>query len=716
MNFRRNRTLAIVAALVLSFGFAIATTVIHFSVGRGDPDLSYHLALSKMSAQQGLPRTLQQAEDIGWGQKFPEKEFLFHRVSTILYRLGGESVVESMVPIFAGLTFLLLLFAVSRFVPFVVAVLIVLGGVVLTDPFVWRMSLLRPQILAIFLFAAAVFGLLVERRWIVVLSCFAFPLAYHAIYLLAVPIVLSPFLSSKKGRRRFDEALIGCGALALGVILNPYFPQSLGMGWRHLQIALLELGTQNRMDFGNELIPWPTDVFLANLLYFVAVILLSLGRLLALARKSRVEVFNPEVRRLSYLLILSSAFWALAMKNPRAIEYAVPVSTLLLAVALNGVVFNYRIILTAACLTLLLQFSSMRGLYEKLRTPVMPTARTAVERALHAVPVDPTRNKVFNCNWSDGSYIFHLRPDLKFVDLLDPSFLRVQSAAKYEGRQALLAGAIADAHTLVRRDFSADYVLCRAPAAVARLARDPGFRQIYPPILGSAGKEYSVFEVAPRNVADRAFASKYEAAALPSMDSLNFLSVSPRTVGKREWSAIQRSTEPYIDLAAWLEKKGVTPSPNEHERVRCVAIRPNDEEIVARKGATVVGFGGGLQLRVWFNDQPLYFTETPVAYPRLVQQFVPLPHPVRAGDRIETIACSLEGIFHGFVLSFWTARMLEQICQWKMSGQGSDALRTNDPFVWPWTGGAEKGSCLADYARSKSRVGVPADTNPRSRN
>ena len=50
-------------------------------VGSNDPDRYYHLGLAAITAEHGLPATLPQVEDLGWGNYFPDKEFLFHALT-----------------------------------------------------------------------------------------------------------------------------------------------------------------------------------------------------------------------------------------------------------------------------------------------------------------------------------------------------------------------------------------------------------------------------------------------------------------------------------------------------------------------------------------------------------------------------------------------------------------------------------------------------------
>ena len=45
--------------------------------------------------------------------------------------------------------------------------------------------------------------------------------------------------------------------------------------------------------------------------------------------------------------------------------------------------------------------------------------------AISAIPRDTSGRKVFDCDWNYGSFLLYARPDLRFVDLLDPRFLLV---------------------------------------------------------------------------------------------------------------------------------------------------------------------------------------------------------------------------------------------------------------------------------------------------
>ena len=60
-----------------------------------DPDRSYHYALSRVVAEQGVPRTLPQVTGIGWDKAFFDKEFLWHQLTGLGYHHVNWDVVAT---------------------------------------------------------------------------------------------------------------------------------------------------------------------------------------------------------------------------------------------------------------------------------------------------------------------------------------------------------------------------------------------------------------------------------------------------------------------------------------------------------------------------------------------------------------------------------------------------------------------------------------------
>ena len=130
----------------------------------GDPDRYFHLALSRITYESGslFLRSLPQVENLGWGELFLDKEFLFHQLTRIGFALGGDKgVVEAsfLCSILSLVVFYL--FASSR-IPVLPAALVTAG--VFSSPYLaFRLSLLRPHTLAVLAFILFQIAILSRR-------------------------------------------------------------------------------------------------------------------------------------------------------------------------------------------------------------------------------------------------------------------------------------------------------------------------------------------------------------------------------------------------------------------------------------------------------------------------------------------------------------------------------------------------------------------------
>ena len=166
-------------------------------VGSNDPDRYYHLGLTQLMSGHGLLRTLPQAEDIGWGRHFPEKEFLFHALTRFADWLGGLDAVMLLVPILGTAIILTLYWTLSRvcrpWQAMLFATLIPLAYPV----FIFRLTILRPHLLAILFFALLLLAILRRRDWLVASACAGFALSYHAFY---IPMLVLALASQREAR------------------------------------------------------------------------------------------------------------------------------------------------------------------------------------------------------------------------------------------------------------------------------------------------------------------------------------------------------------------------------------------------------------------------------------------------------------------------------------------------------------------------------------
>jgi hypothetical protein len=422
-------------------------------IGVHDPDRSFHLALSTLIAKGGFPRTLPQVEDLGWGRYFPDKEFLFHVLTGAAERLGGSALVIGLIPVL-GLAILLCLYTeLSRRLKPWQAVVFTTAVPLLTSAYMFRTSLLRPHLLAILFFCGLLVALLRERPRLAALAAAGFALSYHGFYIVGLVAVIA-FLMRRQPGFRGQHGWAWCLAgLVAGIILNPYFPSNLVMGLLTLRLATgavrMPPGTA-----GLEMVAYSWTK-LAITFGFIPASLLAT----AVAMRLRKPAPGPEASRVWFLVLVTAGFWALGVKSPRAMEYAVPACILLVGFAASVVAWRGWVPLVLVLLVGLQGYVGWIYYRESWSHPPVGFYRAYAE-VLAQVPVDARGKKVFNCEWAAGAYILRARPDLRFVDLLEPALLWDASHEKFLARQQLLTGTTPEPWKVLREQFKADYVLC----------------------------------------------------------------------------------------------------------------------------------------------------------------------------------------------------------------------------------------------------------------
>ena len=454
-------------------------------VGLSDTDRFYHLGLSKLMAAHGLLRTLPQAEDLGWGRYFPDKEFGFHVLTGLAAWMGGSVWVLMLTPILGTAIIVCLYVQLTCVLRPWRAALLSLSVALLTAIFIFRLTLLRPHLLAILCFCLLLAGFLNRRAWLTFFAAAGFALSYHAFYVaLAVIAVALPLRIHQEPNKRaiWRWALAG---VCVGILINPYFPSNLVMSWMHLQIAL-HVDVPPDALRGNELHKLGIQEYLRTF-GFLPFSVLAAAVLFAV-RRLRPEPANADSW---FLLGVAAIFVALSLISVRAIEYAVPACILLIGYAQRET--HWRGWQWASLVALLLlQGGEARRYYREIWSSPMDGGSRDYLRIIEAIPASAHGAKVFNCEWDLGGYLLDQRPDLRFVDLLDPVFLWKASPSKYQIRMGLLEGIYKDPQRLLRDVFKADYVLCRFKPLIAQMYSD---RAHFKPIASNAAATVWLFQV-----------------------------------------------------------------------------------------------------------------------------------------------------------------------------------------------------------------------------
>jgi hypothetical protein len=607
---------------------------------RLDPDLAFHLAISRETATHGLVRAIPQAAGLTWSQHFPEKEFLFHQLTGLGYRLAGEAGATAAAAAMSVAAAVGLYAVCRRFAGPLRAAATVAGVGLLDGYFLFRLELMRPHVLALVAAEGVLWGLLARRRWATAAAAAVFALAYHTLY-IPLGLVAAAAVIVVWGRDRGTLAAVGAGlaGLAAGVLANPYFPSNVLATWTSTRIAL-EASHAAALGVAAELLPLSPQGFAR---WFGGALVLSAGAAVLWARGRIEATHRAEV---AFLLLATTGLWVLSALNPRAIEYALPLSCVLVAAAWPSGGWPYAATFGLVVLT---NAWGLRGLdtwgpEEHFLANTPPV--------IGHLPANAAGKRVLNCSFEQGSFLFHQRPDVQFVDLSDPQLLLWQKPEWSHARERLKEGDVADPFALIHDVFGADYVLCGHPGATGLLDEDPRFARLAPPPGVVIGPETGpgLYRVLPQ--VDSPATLEIGFTVIPSADSLRTL--RPSGVSNRRPVA----GGALVDLAALA---GAAPN----DQVRCASVNIPSAEAALHPSARFVGVGGGPLLKIFVSGDAR-FEGGPFTRGRLVRALVPLHPGADPPDDVEALVCAPAHASRWDVsVSFWTADGLEDTCRAK---------------------------------------------------
>ena len=450
------------------------------------PDAPYHYRISQLILERGLPRALPQIEHVEWANRYVDKEFFYHVLTAASFAVAGEKGVDGLTYLLAfGIlgVFLSMLFSLQKRHPHLDRwfCLLLMGAFLLQSTFIYRISMVRPHVLAILIFILNLKGILERKHLLMIATSFLLPLSYHMSFLIPLNLVAAwIFLPDLR-----KMILFSCAAFALGLLVNPYFPDNL---WAFIVPLQSGLGVKEiprwliPSEFRHPSFPlgWP--------LYFLYTSFLALG----IWQFSSLKKLPAEEKGPIFFLGGLFIIWLLGFaKNYRAVEYSYPIAFLLVSFliasfpALRGKANILFIVAIVGALEVVMVISPRDGSQR-----IIDYVRRGKEVILQIPDQKPyplrrskARPKVFNCSWAHGNSIFHYKPQMGLIDLLDPTYLYNYDNRRYQLRQDLSTGAVSDAYEVVGKEFGADYFLCEIGLVNFQLEFDPRFRRIVPDLI-----------------------------------------------------------------------------------------------------------------------------------------------------------------------------------------------------------------------------------------
>lgn len=498
---------------VTLFGlYVVLLAVIQFSTPNlVDNDGYYHIKLAQLMRQEGwrpafpwLPLSVLNAHD------FVDHHFLYH-VLLIPFTYGdlrtGAKWASIIFPAFAFLAAWILLR--GQRIPY--AALWSLGLFIVSEAFLYRMSMPRAQAVSLLVLLLALHVTLTRRYPWLLLLAFLYVWLYDAFPLILLLVGLYVILRWLLEEHRLDLTPLGYTALGLGLglLINPYFPDNLIFIYHHLFPKLTDA---TAISVGNEWYPYPTWTLVEN--SGLALLAFATGAFALGLRGQRMDV------RTATAFLLSLLFGIMLLKSRRFVEYFPPFALIFAALAWTPLLQRW---LAGPAWPVNLNLSQPEANLSPLTSPLLwrrrllagimlvillPTVWLNVQAAQasmqSAKPYQryagasawleantPAGSRVFQTDWDDFPRLFFYNTHNTYLAGLDPTYMQLYDAHLYNLWVDITRGRVTAPAQIIAATFGTRYIITDLDhTGFLRVAKaDPQLREVY------RDKDAAVFQV-----------------------------------------------------------------------------------------------------------------------------------------------------------------------------------------------------------------------------
>ena len=358
--------------------------------------------------------------------QFADHHYLFHVAISPFLLLGDEILMGKIAAAaFAAAAAVTMFFLLRQYdVRWPWMWLLLLGAA--SEPFLYRMSLMRAQGLGAVLLMLSIWLTIRKARWSLFAIGFVFSWMYSAFPILGVVVVLAVLgdrLASEEWN--FYPVLFVGGGMLAGTLLHPY-------GLNYAVFVARHLGTKMIGDFpvnpGNEWNPFETDQLLENSWVAMACFLGGLAALGGFRERNRAAAYA--------VAFVSILMFVLLLKHRRFSEYWPLFSVLLAAVSFPRMgKFRWpRLrVLILSFVTLFAGYMAWGRGQETMRE--LRSERSAaeiVEATTWVGDNTPRGERIFHADWDDFPLLFYAAPENTFITGLDPMFMYLTGSERYE--------------------------------------------------------------------------------------------------------------------------------------------------------------------------------------------------------------------------------------------------------------------------------------------
>ena len=454
----------------------------------------YHIKLAYLMRTEGLKPAFSWLPFTILNQgSFVDHHFLFH-VLLIPFTFGDLIEGGKLASvIFPALTFLAIWWLLrGQKVPF--AAVWSLGLLFISEAFIYRMSMPRAQSLSLAMLVLALHLLLTgKHRWMLPLAFFyvwlynAFPL----ILVVAGLYALSEFILHRK--IAWKPVAYTAAGLALGLVINPYFPNNLTFIYNHLAPKLFNPTETTRV--GNEWYPYDTNQLMENsgLALFA-----MMGGILGLGLSGKRMDAKTAT---SLFLALFTGY--LVFQSRRFIEYFPAFALIFCAIALapslkiwqasfsdarNIVLPDYAIVspVIHGVVAGVVGFLMVLAIYFNLQASQETMADTKPserfrQASLWLAAHTPEGERVFQTDWDDFTWLFFHNSHNTYITGLDPTYMQIYDPDLYDLWVDISRGDLERPSQAILGSFGAHYVITDLTHEdfLHETAEDPHMQEVY---------------------------------------------------------------------------------------------------------------------------------------------------------------------------------------------------------------------------------------------
>ena len=383
----------------------------------------FHIKYASLLPKLGFTHEFKWAAQSVWAAHYADKELLFH-VFLVPFTwtgdlIGGMKLATVLLGAGVVATFFLVL-ALNRVRwPELWTALLLGSGYV----FLYRLCMARPHLLSIILLLWSVHLILNRRRRALAVVIFVYSLSYTAFHLplaLALMIAAEEYVVERELDWKTPAVILG--AMAAGIVLNPYFPDNFRAFWAHnFVVPWMSVRTDLDLGMADELMPLSTRALLVQ---HAGIGLAWLGAMyLALLRP------QPAGRRTRGLFLISSLYLLMTLMIHRFVEYSVPLTLFFLGAFYSERLEGFdlraalarRPLIRAAAAALLVALAALAFKTYRDTAPILhlnpPSLRGA---ALWLAEHTPQDELVFTCDWDDSPQLFFYDDHNRYPVMMDP--------------------------------------------------------------------------------------------------------------------------------------------------------------------------------------------------------------------------------------------------------------------------------------------------------